>query len=120
MRPAHRRIDPRAKIAFAGVVVLLTIIIPRIEALAALGVLLVLVVAGGRGFRLRSWLSLLSPFKVLIPIILVLNAFFYGGGTADFDGLHQFDVLGERLPEHPLFRHADRVRIGAEVGDIRR
>jgi energy-coupling factor transport system permease protein len=93
MRPAHRRIDPRAKIAFAGVVVLLTIIIPRIEPLAALGVLLVLVVAGGRGFRLRSWLSLLSPFKVLIPIILVLNAFFYGGGTV----LWSIEPLGVAL-----------------------
>lgn len=93
MRPAHRRIDPRAKLLFAAVVTVLTIIVPRLDALAVLGLLLVSIVAMGRGFTVPAWLALLSPFKVLIPIILVLNAFFYGGGSV----LWSVDLLGLTL-----------------------
>lgn len=78
---SHRAIDPRAKLALVVVVSVLALVIPRIDALAALGAVLALVVAAGRGFSVREWLGLLAPFKVLVPIILVLNAFFYGGGT---------------------------------------
>lgn len=78
---SHRTIDPRAKLALVVVVSVLALIIPRIDALASLGAVVALVVAAGRGFSVREWLGLLAPFKVLIPIILVLNAFFYGGGT---------------------------------------
>lgn len=81
MRPDHRALDPRAKLAFAAVVVVLAVVIPRLDALAALGLLLAVVVAAGRGLTLRDWLATLAPFKLLVPVILVLNVFFYGGGT---------------------------------------
>lgn len=87
---SHRSLDPRAKLAFAVVVSLLTIVVPRVDALAALAVLLVLVVAAGRGLSVSDWLSLLAPFKILIPVILVLNAFFYGNGTV----LWMQEILG--------------------------
>ena len=77
----HERLDPRAKLAFVAAVSLLALAIPRLESLAALGLVLAAVVAAGRGLSLRQWLALLAPFKVLIPVILVLNAVFYGGGA---------------------------------------
>lgn len=82
MRFAHRALDPRAKLALAVAVSLLAVAIPRIDALAGLGVVLAAVVAAGRGLSVREWTALLAPFKVLVPVILVLNAFFYGGGAA--------------------------------------
>lgn len=78
---AHDRLDPRAKLGFAVVVSLLAVAIPRIESLIGLAVLLAVVVAVGRGLSVREWVGLLAPFKVLVPVILVLNAFFYGGGA---------------------------------------
>jgi energy-coupling factor transport system permease protein len=77
---AHDRLDPRAKLAFVVVISLLAIAIPRIESLAGLGAVLAVVVAAGRGLSVRHWIALLAPFKVLVPVILVLNAVFYGGG----------------------------------------
>ncbi|MDZ7701258.1 MAG: energy-coupling factor transporter transmembrane component T [Halobacteriales archaeon] len=78
---AHDRLDPRAKLVFVAVVSLLAVAIPRVGSLAALGAVLTVVVALGRGLSLRAWVGLLAPFKVLVPVILVLNAFFYGGGA---------------------------------------
>lgn len=77
----HRQLDPRAKLALAAVVSLLAVVIPRLDALAGLGLVVVAVVAAGRGLSVRAWLGLLAPFRVLIPVILVLNAVFYGGGA---------------------------------------
>jgi energy-coupling factor transport system permease protein len=77
----HHQLDPRAKLGFAGVVSLLAVAIPRIESLAGLAVVLGVVVAVGRGLSVREWIALLAPFKLLVPIILLLNAFFYGGGA---------------------------------------
>lgn len=86
----HRGLDPRAKLAFAAVISLLAVAIPRLDALAGLGVVMVAVVAAGRGLAVREWLGLLAPFKVLVPVILVLNAVVYGGGTV----LWGVEVLG--------------------------
>lgn len=77
----HRTLDPRAKGAFALAVVAVAIARPRLATLAALGVLLVTLVSTGAGLGLRRWLSYLSPFAVILPIVLVLNAFFYAEGV---------------------------------------
>lgn len=90
MRFAHKALDPRAKLALAGAVSLLAVAIPRVDSLAALGVVLVAVVTAGRGLSIREWIGLLAPFKVLVPVILVLNAFFYGGGGV----LWSIEVMG--------------------------
>ncbi len=78
---AHRRLDPRPKLAFTVVVCVLAVAIPRLESLAALSVALVLLVAAGRGLGLREWLGFLSSFRVLLPVIFLLNLLFYGGGS---------------------------------------
>ena len=90
---AHDRLDPRAKLAFVVVISLLAVAIPRLASLAALGAVLAAVVAAGRGLSLRAWFGLLSPFKVLVPVILVLNAVFYGGGAV----LWSVEVFGFAL-----------------------
>lgn len=81
MRFVHHQLDPRAKLGFVVVVSLLAVAIPRVESLAGLAVVLGVVVVFGRGLSVREWLALLAPFKFLVPVILVLNAFFYGGGA---------------------------------------
>lgn len=81
MRFAHDRLDPRAKLVFAAVVILLAVAIPRVESLAGLAAVLTIVVAIGRGLSVRTWVALLAPFKVLVPIILILNTWFYGSGA---------------------------------------
>lgn len=77
----HRRLDPRAKLALTVAVSVAAVALPRLDALAGLGLVVVVVVAVGRGLSVRAWVGLLAPFKVLVPVILVLNAFFYGGGA---------------------------------------
>lgn len=78
---AHRRLDPRAKLAFTGVLCGLAVAIPRLESVAVVAAVLVLVVAVGRGLRVREWLGFLASFRVLLPVIFGLNLLFYGGGT---------------------------------------
>ena len=80
-RFSHRALDPRSKLAFVVVVGALALAIPRLPSFAALGGLLVCVVAVGRDLSLRAWLGFLSPFKVLVPVVFVLHSFFYGGGS---------------------------------------
>lgn len=81
MRFSHQHLDPRAKLVFATAVALVAIIIPELSALAALAILLAAFIVAGRGFGVREWLGSLAPFKFIIPIIFLLNAWFYGGGT---------------------------------------
>lgn len=81
MRFRHTDLDPRAKLAFALAVAIVTIVVPTIRSLVLLAGLLVAVIALGRGYGGRDLLRSLAPLKVLIPIILVLNAVFYSGGT---------------------------------------
>jgi energy-coupling factor transport system permease protein len=79
---SHRRLDPRPKAAVVVGVFLVATAAHRIDALAAVGGLVALTVAAGRDLRFGTWVGSLSPFRYLLPIILVVNAFFYGGGEA--------------------------------------
>lgn len=112
MRPAfslhHRDLDPRAKLAFLVVVVVLTVAVPDLALFAALGALLLGLVAVGRGLGVREWLGFLAPFKLLIPAIFVLNSFFYGSGAVLWavplvplslttGGIHASAVIATRL-----------------------
>lgn len=72
--------DPRSKLAFAGTVVVLAVAIPRLDSLGRLALVLAVVVGLGRGLTVREWVGRLAPFKLLVPLVFVMNAFFYGGG----------------------------------------
>lgn len=80
MSSRPKPLDPRAKLALVAVVSILAIAIPHLGSLAALAVVLLLVVGVDEHLSVKDWLRSLEPFKVLIPIILVLNTFFYGSG----------------------------------------
>ena len=77
----HRALDPRSKGAFAVAVAAVAVALPRPVPLVALGVVLLVAVASGGARTFRRWAGFLSAFAVILPVILVLNAFFYGGGT---------------------------------------
>ena len=76
-----RALDPRPKLAFALGVAAVAIAVPRLPTLAALGGVLVVAVAVSVVPSTRAWLRSLSPFAVIVPVIVVLNAFFYAGGA---------------------------------------
>lgn len=80
MRFEHRGLDPRAKLVFVAAVTVVTIAVPSIRSLAVLTGVVAGVLAVGRGYGFDDMVRSLAPFKVLVPIILVLNAFFYAGG----------------------------------------
>lgn len=80
MTVSHADLDPRSKLAFAGTVAALAVAIPRLGSLAGLALVVTLVVGLGRGLGVREWLGRLAPFTLLVPLIFVLNALFYGGG----------------------------------------
>ncbi len=82
------RLDPRAKISFSVTIVILAILGSKVFVLLPLFILLVIFVALGSGFI--NWLRYLSFFKVLIPVLFVINLFFYGKGSA----LWGFSVFG--------------------------
>lgn len=75
-------LDPRSKIFFSIVVVLLAIIVPALEYLLALIIITVLLIILSR--KLKKWLSYLSVFKILIPLLFFLNLFFYANGKTYF------------------------------------
>lgn len=77
----HRALDPRSKGALALAVAVVAIALPRPVPLVALAAVLVAFVATAGTRQLRRWLGFLSAFAVILPLILVLNALFYGGGT---------------------------------------
>ncbi len=72
------KLDPRSKLFFSLIVVILAIGIPKITYLSGLILITVLLVIIGRSFK--RWLSYLSAFKILIPLLFFLNLFFYAGG----------------------------------------
>lgn len=80
MRVDHAALDPRPKLALATAVTLVAVIVPDILPLGLLAVVVVVVVGAGGGRTFRRWLGSLRPFRILVPIILALNAVFYGGG----------------------------------------
>lgn len=77
----HRALDPRPKGALALAVVVVAMVLPHPVPLVALAGVLVTFVATGGARLFKRWLGFLSAFVVLLPLILVLNAFFYSGGT---------------------------------------
>lgn len=77
----HRDLDPRSKLGFVVAVVAVAVAIPSLAALAGLGLLLTALVAAGGGLGLREWIGSLAVFRFVLPVILVLNAVFYGGGS---------------------------------------
>lgn len=110
MTIAYRELDPRAKLSFTVVVAVLAVAIPDLTALAGLGGLILGTIAVGPGRFRRDWIGTLAPFKILIPVIFVLNAFFYGSGSVLWavstgglslrlttGGLHQSTVIATRL-----------------------
>lgn len=78
---AHHDLDPRSKLAFVLVVSGLAIAMAGFEPLTLLAAAVIMLVAAGRGLRVRSWLGFLSTLKVLVPAIFLLNLLFYAGGT---------------------------------------
>lgn len=96
---AHRQLDPRAKLAFTVVVTGVAVAIPRLDSLAAVSAALVVFVAAGRGLGLRQWLGFLWSFRVLLPVIFVLNLVFYGGGAV----LWQLPVVPLSVTEGGLY-----------------
>lgn len=79
-RPRRRALDPRSKLTFVAVVSVLAILTADLRVLGALGGLLAGVVIAGGDLGVRAWVRSLGPLKVVLPVILVLNAVFYGGG----------------------------------------
>lgn len=80
MRFSHRDLDPRSKLAFVVPLFLVGATAPGIAGLLTLGGVMAAVVVIGRDLSLRQWIGALSPFKYLIPLILLVNSVFYGGG----------------------------------------
>lgn len=107
---SHRALDPRPKAAVVAGVLLVATATHRPGVLLGLGLLVSLTVAAGRDLSLRQWVGSLAPFRYLLPIILVVNAVFYGGGETLWSvsafglgvrvttgGLLQSAVIGLRL-----------------------
>lgn len=80
MRPSHRGLDPRSKAVFVLVVVAVATVARDAATLAALGAVVLATVAAGRDVTLSGVARALAPFRFIVPVILVLNAVFYGGG----------------------------------------
>lgn len=72
------RLDPRAKLFFSITIVILAILSGKIVLLFPLFIFLVIFVALGSGFT--NWLRYLSFFKILVPVLFLINLFFYGKG----------------------------------------
>jgi len=72
------RLDPRSKAFFSLTVILLAIMIPEIEYMTGLIIMTGILVVISRS--LVRWLSYLSIFKVLIPLLFFMNLFFYAQG----------------------------------------
>ncbi|MFW6375647.1 MAG: CbiQ family ECF transporter T component, partial [Thermoplasmatota archaeon] len=71
--------DPRAKLFFTIIIIILAILIPLPAYLSSLLLIILSSALVGRTFK--SLISYLSPLKLLIPLLLILNLFFYAHGT---------------------------------------
>ena len=71
-------LDPRSKLFFSFIVVILAIFVPKIDYLVILIIITLLLVVFGRS--IKRWLAYLSVFKILIPLLFFLNLFFYAHG----------------------------------------
>lgn len=72
------KFDPRSKLFFTLILVVLSLLIPiPIYLLSLLGIILITASAGR---ALKGLLGYMSPLKLLIPLLLILNLFFYAHG----------------------------------------
>jgi len=72
------RFDPRAKLFFVIILIILAIVIPHPIYLSTLLLIVLGTVIVSRSFK--KLMGYLSPLKVLIPLLLILNLFFYAHG----------------------------------------
>lgn len=76
---AIKKNDPRLKIIFTAAMILLAIVISRTLAMSFLiGVIIAIALQGG---YLKKLFSYLSPLGILVPILFIINLFFYANGT---------------------------------------
>lgn len=73
-------VDPRSKLWFVITIVILAVAIPKLRSLLGLAVVLTAVVGVVDDVRVRDWIGFLAVFTYLIPLLFVLNLFFYGSG----------------------------------------
>ncbi|MFB6299147.1 MAG: energy-coupling factor transporter transmembrane component T [Halobacteriales archaeon] len=73
------RLDPRSKLVFVIAIVVIAIGLPKLRSLGSL-LLVLFVTVIVTGPAVRRWLGLLSAFAYLIPLLFVLNLFFYADG----------------------------------------
>ncbi|MFW6064111.1 MAG: energy-coupling factor transporter transmembrane component T family protein [Candidatus Natronoplasma sp.] len=74
-----KKFDPRAKLFFTFIFVVLSLLIPIPIYLLFLLVIILITAFAGR--TLRELLAYMSPLKLLIPLLLILNLFFYAQGN---------------------------------------
>ncbi len=72
------KFDPRSKLFFILVIIVLSLLIPESLYLGILLLIIVFTAIAGKTFR--DLLRYLSPLKYLIPLLLILNLFFYAQG----------------------------------------
>ena len=70
--------DPRAKLFLILIIIILAILIPLPIYLSTLLIIILSIALVGRIFK--KLISYLSPLKLLIPLLLILNLFFYAHG----------------------------------------
>lgn len=78
--------DPRAKLFFLLIIVILAILIPLPLYLSGLLLIIIILASAFRIFK--KLIDYLSPLKLLIPLLLVLNLLFYAHG----DMIWNFDL----------------------------
>lgn len=74
------KVDPRSKLFFSITIIVLAVFLPDLKFLTGLIIITLITVA--LGHSLKRWLDYLSPFAWFLPILFVLNLFFYAGGES--------------------------------------
>ncbi len=72
------RFDPRAKLFFISILIILAILIPQPIYLSTLLLIIIVTATVSRSFK--KLIGYLAPLKLLIPLLLILNLFFYAHG----------------------------------------
>lgn len=73
-----RKTDPRLKIIFSAAIIILAIIISKTLAMILLTGVIITIALKGR--YLSKLFSYLSPLGILVPILFIINLFFYADG----------------------------------------
>ncbi|MFP4005314.1 MAG: energy-coupling factor transporter transmembrane component T [Candidatus Hadarchaeia archaeon] len=71
--------DPRLPMFFSGALIILAILFSQILIMIILAGVVIAVSAGKK--NLKSLISYISPLRILIPVLFLLNMFFYAEGT---------------------------------------